>query len=205
MFGLNGDQNQQQDTASSEPQVDTKSNPALPDNLNSPLLPNLAAPLPPGPSNLGDSSATSAPAVLPAEPRLSPSGQDIKPVNLDNAYIATDSPHISAAEPSIENKPSAIGLVNGASEDEMMRMKQKALQSLAPLVDHLDQTPEEKFKTTMMLLQASDNPELVKDAFDAANLIQDEKVRAQALLDVVNEINYFTQHGASPPQPSVFS
>jgi hypothetical protein len=85
----------------------------------------------------------------------------------------------------------------------LIKIKQQALTNLAPLVDHLDQTPEEKFKTTMMLIQASDNADLVPEAYDAANKITDEKVRAQALLDVVNEINYFTQqsvntHGLSP-------
>jgi hypothetical protein len=83
--------------------------------------------------------------------------------------------------------------VNGA-DDELINIKQQALHSLAPLVDQLEQTPEEKFKTTMMLIQASDNAALIKDAYDAANAIADERSRAQALLDVVNEINYFTQH-----------
>jgi hypothetical protein len=45
----------------------------------------------------------------------------------------------------------------------------------------------------MMLIQASDDQSLVQSAYDAANQITDEKARAQALLDVVNEINYFTQ------------
>ncbi len=79
------------------------------------------------------------------------------------------------------------------NEDAMVSLKAQALNSLAPLVNHLEQTPEEKFKTTMMLIQASDNSSLVKDAYEAANQISDEKARAQALLDVVNEINYFTQ------------
>lgn len=78
--------------------------------------------------------------------------------------------------------------------DELIYIKQQALQSLAPMVDHLDQTPEEKFKTTMMLIQASDNPHLIKDAYAAASQITNEKTRAQALLDVINEINYFTQN-----------
>lgn len=76
--------------------------------------------------------------------------------------------------------------------DDLLNLKQHALQDLAPLVGHLDQTPEERFKTTMMLIQASDNSSLVHEAYEAANKIQDEKARAQALLDVVNEINYFT-------------
>jgi hypothetical protein len=78
--------------------------------------------------------------------------------------------------------------------DDLMDIKQKALSQLSPLVGHLDQTPEEKFRTTMMMIQASDNQDLVKDAYAAAQEITDEKAKAQALLDIVNEINYFTQH-----------
>ncbi|HVX58934.1 MAG TPA: hypothetical protein VG964_04375 [Candidatus Saccharimonadales bacterium] len=80
-------------------------------------------------------------------------------------------------------------------EEDLLQIKTQALQSLAPLVNHLDQTPEEKFKTTMMMIQASDNADLIREAYQAANSIDDEKARAQALLDVINEINYFTQRG----------
>lgn len=77
--------------------------------------------------------------------------------------------------------------------DELLDIKQEALHELSPLVGHLEQTPEEKFKTTMMMIQASDDHSLIRAAYDAAKQITDEKARAQALLDVVNEINYFTQ------------
>lgn len=77
---------------------------------------------------------------------------------------------------------------------DLLSIKQQALQDLSPLVSHLEQSPEEKFRTTMMLIQASDNSDLIKEAYEAAQQIPDEKVRAQALLDIVNEINYFTQH-----------
>jgi hypothetical protein len=76
----------------------------------------------------------------------------------------------------------------------LLDIKQQALTQLSPLVGHLEQSPEEKFRTTMMMIQASDNQTLVKDAYEAAQQISDEKTRAQALLDVINEINYFTQH-----------
>lgn len=75
---------------------------------------------------------------------------------------------------------------------ELVDIKQQALEQLSPLVDKLEQTPEERFRTTMMMIQASDNQTLVKQAFDAAQSITDDKARAQALLDVINEINYFT-------------
>jgi hypothetical protein len=79
---------------------------------------------------------------------------------------------------------------------DLMDIKQQALSQLTPLVGHLEQSPEEQFRTTMMLIQASDNQALVKDAYAAASAIPDEKIRAQALLDIVNEINYFTQQHA---------
>lgn len=81
--------------------------------------------------------------------------------------------------------------------DALLDLKQAALQQLTPLVGQLDQSPEDKFRTTMMLIQASDNKELLKEAYDAAQAITDDKARAQALLDVINEINYFTQQSES--------
>ena len=115
--------------------------------------------------------APNAPAAPKAQPPAAPAPPDLTP----------------APEPSAPPTPPA-----GSSD--LLDLKQQALHSLQPLVNHLDQTPEEKFKTTMMLIQATDNSDLVKEAYAAANQITDEKARAQALLDVVNEINYFTQH-----------
>lgn len=79
------------------------------------------------------------------------------------------------------------------ASDDLLALKQQALSDLSPLLGHLDQTPEEKFRTLMMLIQTTDNQALIKEAYAAAHAIPDENVKAQALLDVVNEINYFTQ------------
>ncbi|HET9098442.1 MAG TPA: hypothetical protein VFN51_02380 [Candidatus Saccharimonadales bacterium] len=83
-----------------------------------------------------------------------------------------------------------------AANTDLAALKIQALDELYPLIDKLDLHPEEKFRIVMMMLQASDNKDLVKVAYEAAHAIEDEKVKAQALLDIVNEINYFTQ----PPQ-----
>ncbi len=82
------------------------------------------------------------------------------------------------------------------NSDDLLTIKQDALKQLSPLVSHLEQNPEEKFRTTMMMIQASDDQSLIEDAYNAAQHISDEKARAQALLDIVNEINYFTQHNS---------
>ena len=77
---------------------------------------------------------------------------------------------------------------------DLLEIKKRALQQLQPLVDRLDLSPEEKFNTTMMMIQASDDQSLINKAYDAAQKITDEKDKAQALLDIVNEINYFTHN-----------
>lgn len=99
------------------------------------------------------------------------------------------------------NMPVANGGEHKSTKDDkdddatdLLDLKQKALHDLSPLVNHLEQTPEEKFRTTMMMIQASDDRSLLPKAYEAAQGITDDKSKAQALLDVVNEINYFTQN-----------
>lgn len=96
-------------------------------------------------------------------------------------------------KPDLSASSNAATSTSTPADSGLLDIKQKALQELSPLVDHLEQTPEEKFKTTMMMIQASDDQSLLPAAYDAAQAITDEKAKAQALLDVVNEINYFTQ------------
>lgn len=95
-------------------------------------------------------------------------------------------------------RPPTPGFSDNDNEDntphELIDIKQKALSDLAPLLGQLDQSPEDKFRTLMMMIQASDDQSLIKSAFEAAENIKDDKLKAQALLDIVNEINYFTQH-----------
>ena len=140
----------------------------------------------------------SAESLLNHEPTtVAPNGPPQTPTN---DYVMTDLPHIAApAKPAPTPPPTGTPVVDsGASDDanapsDLIELKQSALQELSPLVGHLQQTPEEKFRTTMMMIQASDDQALLPAAFAAAKEISDEKARAQALLDVINEINYFTQ------------
>lgn len=100
----------------------------------------------------------------------------------------------AAAEPQPE-QPVADPAPASSSDDnsDLTSIKQQALTQLSAIAQHLDQSPEEKFHTTMMMLQATDDQSLIQTAYQAAQAITDEKTRAQALLDVVNEINYFNQ------------
>jgi hypothetical protein len=137
-----------------------------------------------------DKPADGAPALPPSPFMDTPAGG---PTNSDSLTPTPDpasAANVSQANPDLTSSDSVPPVNN---QDALVSLKEQALTNLAPLVGHLDQSPEEKFKTTMMLIQASDNSSLVKEAYEAANQITDEKARAQALLDVVNEINYFTQ------------
>ncbi|MGC1176937.1 MAG: hypothetical protein WA843_02605 [Candidatus Saccharimonadales bacterium] len=127
---------------------------------------------------LDDSAALST-----SPPTTSPSLTDADDTHQDTH--ASSSPFTASSSDDYDNPNASNDLVD---------IKQQALGQLKPLVSHLDQSPEEKFRTTMMMIQASDDKSLVKTAYEAAKQISDEKTRAQALLDVINEINYFTQN-----------
>lgn len=109
----------------------------------------------------------------------------------DNLSSSSSDSDAAAASP----PPSSDDADSDVSEptDNLSRIKKQALEELSPLVNKLDQTPEEKYKTLIMMVQASDNQDLLSEAYEAAQKISDEKAKAEALLTIVNEINYFTQ------------
>ena len=121
--------------------------------------------------------------------------------NDNNAPIVSAMPDTEAADKPMETTfapepAAAITPPQTPGTDSLLAIKQEALTQLSPLVSHLDQNPEERFRTLMMMIQASDNQALIHTAYEAASQISDEKQKAQALLDIVNEINYFTHpHG----------
>lgn len=125
----------------------------------------------------------------------------INGVSMENAYIES-APQVGPAKASQpETVPTAASMITtppapAPADEDLASIKQQALQSLEPLVGQLDLAPEEKYKTVMMVVQASDKPKMLEEAYQAASQITDEKVRAQALLDIVNEVNYFTQQQA---------
>jgi len=143
----------------------------------------------PPPSDTPDSTPSDD-VSMPAPSDSMPSADSPAPDNSKDNQGDDSGSSDSMPAPSTDEH---AGTTNDADSDELLELKQKALQQLTPLVGELDQSPVDKFRTTMMLIQASDNQALLNEAYQAAQAIEDEKLRAQALLDVVNEINYFTQ------------
>lgn len=143
----------------------------------------------PDPNQISDQSIDGA---LSDESTTTATTQTVQPSTPTAAPVSappTDSP--------ANDQPASSALSTPAADvpdaNDLIDIKQQALTQLSPLIGHLDQSPEEKFRTTMMMIQASDDQSLIRSAYDAAQQIEDEKTRAQALLDIVNEINYFTQ------------
>ena len=71
-------------------------------------------------------------------------------------------------------------------------IKSSALNELRPLVDKLNVSAQEKFDTYLLLIRSTDDTSLISPAFEAARGITDEAAKAQALLDVVKEIDYLS-------------
>jgi len=77
--------------------------------------------------------------------------------------------------------------------DDLEGIKKTALVELRPLIDKVELPPEEKFDTYLMLIRSTDDSSLIGPAHAAAQSISDEKRRAEALLDIIKEIDYLSR------------
>jgi hypothetical protein len=119
---------------------------------------------------------------------------DASPAPVEETASASTAPESkSADEPAASPAEVSADSSGGSPQSDSILdpIKKEALQKLEPLVSELDLHPEEKYRALMMIIQATDNKDLVNEAFQAADKIEDNKTRAQALLSIVNEIEYF--------------
>jgi hypothetical protein len=103
-----------------------------------------------------------------------------------------------AAEPEETTMPPASAPITAQPlpmSGDLESIKKDALSELRPLVDKLDVAPEEKFDTYLLLLRSTDDQALIAPAHEAARGITDEARRAQALLDIIKEIDYLSGAG----------
>lgn len=99
----------------------------------------------------------------------------------------------SVAEPADITAPAMPAVDDTMSADtELQTVKKDAIVELRPLVDKLNLPPEEKFDTYLLLLRSTDDKTLIEPAHEAAKEIVDEARRAQALLDIIKEIDYLS-------------
>ena len=133
-----------------------------------------------------ETNATASPVINPAT--ISPD-----PVATDQSdEPATDITKPAAPEPVTPTPVVSAPTPTATADSALDTIKQTALNELRPLVDKLDVSPEEKFDTYLLLLRSTDDKTLIAPAHDAAVAIVDEARRAQALLDIIKEIDYFS-------------
>ena len=133
-----------------------------------------------------ETNATASPVINPAA--ISPD-----PVATDqNDESAIDIAKPAAPEPVTPTPTVSTPAPAAAADPALDTIKQTALNELRPLVDKLDVSPEEKFDTYLLLLRSTDDKTLIAPAHDAAVAIVDEARRAQALLDIIKEIDYLS-------------
>ena len=105
-------------------------------------------------------------------------------------------------DPSANMAPAAIPMPNMSApaapsagqtvDPALASVKQAALTELRPLIGKLDVEPEEKFNTYLLLIRSTDDKELIAPAHEAAKAIPDEAKKAQALLDIIKEIDFLS-------------
>ncbi len=82
---------------------------------------------------------------------------------------------------------------NGGGDNrqaQLAQLKKQALDVLVPVVDKIDQPPERKFEILMTAARSSGDAGLLAKTLEAAQRIGNDNQKADALLDVLNEINY---------------
>ena len=93
--------------------------------------------------------------------------------------------------------PTLDAAPTSADSGDLDSIKKEALSELRPLVDKLEVSPEEKFDTYLLLIRSTDDENLIGPAHEAARSIEDEARRAQALLDIIKEIDYLSAKNKS--------
>lgn len=144
----------------------------------------------PGPAIANDTASIADPAItppaaeeVPAEPALPPAPE------LGALPIEPISPVIPQPVQLPQPAPAPVHVPNS----NLDVIKQDAIAELRPLVDKLDLSPEDKFNTLLLIIRSTDDVSLLPAAHTAAKQITDDGRRAQALLDVIKEIDFFKQ------------
>lgn len=153
------------------------------------VVPNESAQLPP----LPPVGPAPAPATMPTPLPNMPS-----PVPNVDTHAKTIDPLAPAPAPLFIPDPVEGGATNKdtgeskSTSSDLDAIKRDAISELRPLVGKLQQQPVDRFDTLLMLIRSTDDSSLISEAHRTALDIKDDARRAQALLDIIKEIDYFS-------------
>ena len=141
----------------------------------------------------GDEAASRVPAVSEVTPPVAPGEPPVAaPVADDTATTDSATPPIPDYTAPAVPAPAPVSPVPIPVGGELDDVKSQAISELRPLVDKLTLPPEEKFDTYLLLIRSTDDKSLIAPAHEAAREITDETRRAQALLDIIKEIDFLS-------------
>ena len=153
-------------------------------------------------SNIVPPVAAGSPPVSPLSPEdistTLPDGTNSQVMPGDSEEEASGEENTLSRMPEMpamheSNAPEATPVAPASSGDnDLEGVKSEALQELRPLVDKLNLEPGEKFDTYLLLIRSTDDKSLIAPAHEAAKLIPDETKRAEALLDIIKEIDFLS-------------
>jgi len=160
--------------------------------------PPTAAPTVSLPDDAQDEPASSLPtpsvATDSSEPHFLETNSDATPEEpaVEETPAPVETPFVAAAVETPDSH-STSATVSGPLGD----IKKDALVELRPLVEKLNISPEEKFDTYLLIIRSTDDSELIAPAHEAAKAISDDTRRAEALLEIIKEIDYLSSPKAA--------
>ena len=95
--------------------------------------------------------------------------------------------------PVVEDTTAGMPSFDADASGDLDDIKLNALKELRPLMDKVELPAEEKFDTYLMLIRSTDDSTLIGPAHTAAQGIADEKRKAEALLEIIKEIDYLSR------------
>ena len=116
-----------------------------------------------------------------------------RPVNLSGptSQPQPQSQPSEVSQPTVVNQPVQNQVQRPTTVSNLDSIKSLAISELRPLVGKLNVSPEDKFDTILLLIRTTDDSSLIPMAYETARTITDDTRRAQALLDVIKEVDYF--------------
>lgn len=79
-------------------------------------------------------------------------------------------------------------------DNKLEDVKARAMKALTPLLSEIkDMDPERKFDICISAMRYTDDKELANAALEAALAIEETGTKAEALVELINEINYLQQ------------
>ena len=155
---------------------------SMPGAPQMPPTPPPAPPVPPMPFSMPPVPPTTPKAPEPTmpepKPEIGPKPEFDKPKEPDFNFDSM----MAKMPPMPGSKPN----------NDLDSIRKDALNELRPLVDKLDLAPDEKFDIYLLLLRSTDDTTLIAPAHEAAKNIADEAKRAEALLDIIKEIDFLS-------------